>query len=633
MRSIVSLRQLQQTFFIAFSLSMTLLFLFPAHSHAQAILLRSDPIQNASLNSAPTRIRMWFSGNLNPNSSTASVVNSANRRIDLNNAHISANDSHEIDVALQPLLMPGTYSVLWTTQSADDGSVLRGSFLFSITEPNGTIPKANGTLPGQSNPGLFDGPTFFNFMMVTLIDLGTIFWMGAQLWRIFVLQLTEQQSDARETIEKQAEIRFDRQFSFPLLAFLLLANIGLIVGQAFILTGGNIAQSFAPPLLVSLVTNGRFGMYWTMREVVILLALLLGIITDTLKNIPQPVTRMLSWLNLTLGMALLLALTLSGHEATGNIPGYTVIVNWLHLLAASLWIGGLLYISIIYLPVLKQKSLLEGVHSLIAILPHYSALAITGILILLVTGPLDAATRMNTFDQLITTEYGRALIVKSVLVAILIITSAIHIGRLRPHLAKAYKNLVSLEQRPTITVPASDEASMQPILQESTSDLEAGLIKQTRRLTGILQWEALLGIVVLICTSLLGVFGGSLQQTEANQAMQSSQNKEFTTTIKTNDKQFIITLTISPDRSGPNTFTATVFDNHGAKAANISVSIYATMLEMDMGTTPIKLQPDGKGHFSATGNLDMGGKWGLRVEIRGPDLKLHEANAKIVAAN
>jgi len=92
-------------------------------------------------------------------------------------------------------------------------------------------------------------------------------------------------------------------------------------------------------------------------------------------------------------------------------------------------------------------------------------------------------------------------------------------------------------------------------------------------------------------------------------------------------------LTISPDRSGPNTFTATVFDNHGVKAANISVSIYATMLEMDMGTTPIKLQPDGKGHFSATGNLDMGGKWGLRVEIRGPDLKLHEANAKIVAAN
>src|SRR5450432_3041432 len=100
MRSILYiLRQLQRAFFIALPLSITLLFLFPAHSHAQAILLRSDPIQNASLNSAPTRVRMWFSDNLNPSNSTASVVNSTHQRIDLNNAHISATDFHEIDVA------------------------------------------------------------------------------------------------------------------------------------------------------------------------------------------------------------------------------------------------------------------------------------------------------------------------------------------------------------------------------------------------------------------------------------------------------------------------------------------------------------------------------------------------------
>ena len=52
-----------------------------------------------------------------------------------------------------------------------------------------------------------------------------------------------------------------------------------------------------------------------------------------------------------------------------------------------------------------------------------------------------------------------------------------------------------------------------------------------------------------------------------------------------------------------------------------------------MGTTPIKLQPDGKGNFSANADLDMGGKWGLRVEIRAPDLKFHEVNVQIVAAH
>jgi len=624
------LRQLQRAFFIALPLSITLLFLFPAHSHAQAILLRSDPIQSAILNSAPTRVRMWFSDDLS--STSAAIVTLSNRRIDLHSAHISPTDSHEMDVALQPLLVPGTYSVLWTTQSADDGSVLRGSFLFSVTEPDGTVPNTNGPLPGQNSSNLLDGPTFFSFIMVTLIDLGAVFWVGAQLWRIFVLQLTETKSAEQETIGQQAEIRFDRQFSFPLLSLLLLANIGVIVGQALTLTNGNIAQSFVPATLVNLATNGRFGMYWTMREIVILLALLLTIITEMLKNIPRQVTAMLSWLNLILGMALLLAITLSGHAASGDVLAYAVMIDWLHLLAASLWIGGMLYITIIYLPILKQKALLEGVRSLVSILPHYAALAITGILILLVTGPFTATLHINTFEQLITTAYGRTLIVKGVLVVALIVTSALHIGLLRPRLAKSYKKLVSIGQREAITIPESAETTTQPVSQESSKLLEADIERQARRLTGILRWEPLLGVSVLICTGLLSVFGGTLQQAAANQA-QLSQVKAFTTTVKTSDKQFSLTLVISPDRSGPNTFTVTVFDNHGVKATNVSVSIYATMLEMDMGTTPIKLQPDGKGNFSANADLDMGGRWGLRVEIRAPDLRFHEANVQIVAAN
>ena len=279
---------------------------------------------------------------------------------------------------------------------------------------------------------MLDGPTFFSFIMVTLIDLGAIFWVGAQLWRTFVLQLTSTKNAEQETIGQQAEIRFDRQFSFPLLLLLLLANIGVIVGQALALTNGNIAQSFAPATLINLATNGRFGTYWTMREVVILLALLLEIITETLKNIPRYVTDMLSWLNLILGMALLLALTLSGHAANGDVLAYAVMIDWLHLLAASLWIGGMLYIAIIYLPIVKKNTPLEGVRSLVSILPHYAALAITGMLILLVTGPFTATIHMNTVDQLTTTEYGRTLIVKSILVVALLITSAIHIGLVTP---------------------------------------------------------------------------------------------------------------------------------------------------------------------------------------------------------
>ena len=102
MRSILDILQhLQRAFFIALPLSITLLFLFPTPGHAQAILLRSDPIQNAILNSAPTRVRMWFSDDLS--STSTAMVTLSNRRIDLHNAHISPTDSHEMDVGLQPI--------------------------------------------------------------------------------------------------------------------------------------------------------------------------------------------------------------------------------------------------------------------------------------------------------------------------------------------------------------------------------------------------------------------------------------------------------------------------------------------------------------------------------------------------
>jgi len=54
------------------------------------------------------------------------------------------------------------------------------------------------------------------------------------------------------------------------------------------------------------------------------------------------------------------------------------------------------------------------------------------------------------------------------------------------------------------------------------------------------------------------------------------------------------------------------------------------MLDMDMGTDSVNLLPDGKGHFSASGDLSMGGRWQLLLQIRTPDNTLHEAKVQFV---
>src|SRR5262245_50214312 len=110
----------------ALLLAMCLVFFFPIPSKAQAILLSSDPTEGTILVSSPVVVRMQFSEVLNPTFSTAVVVNAANHRVDLNDAQISSDDSHEMDISVKESLPSGVYVVIWQTQSTADGQALRG---------------------------------------------------------------------------------------------------------------------------------------------------------------------------------------------------------------------------------------------------------------------------------------------------------------------------------------------------------------------------------------------------------------------------------------------------------------------------------------------------------------------------
>src|SRR5690349_4819648 len=91
---------------LALLLALTLCLLSPQTSKAYAVLLRSDPPANAVLKVEPVQVRLWFTEDLNPTSSTASVVNAANHRVDVNGALVMPTDAREMDIALRPDLLP-----------------------------------------------------------------------------------------------------------------------------------------------------------------------------------------------------------------------------------------------------------------------------------------------------------------------------------------------------------------------------------------------------------------------------------------------------------------------------------------------------------------------------------------------
>lgn len=666
MTNILPTGRFRRLLFLACLCALALTLLSPGIASAHAILLNSNPAKDAVLRTPPTQVQMFFSEDLNPALSTAEVINATRKRVDANNAHVNPGDSKELDLTLQTNLPPDVYVVVWRSDSADDGHVLLGSFEFTVANPDGTVPRlAVGANPGQgvlgsgnaSAPGTLDGPTIFNLIAITLAEIAAIFWVGAQFWANFVLQPSAEKYQEEQGLNTQVERRFESRFSLPTLILLLLANLGVLYGQVLTLTGNNWSAALNWQLLSTQATSGRFGTYWSARVLVLFLALLLSLYMLVSRRRPRVVNATLPLVNLFLGVALFVAMTLSGHAAAVSalLLPYSVVADWLHLVASALWIGGMFYILLVYLPVLKARSLNERARSLLAVLPQYSPLAIAGVVLLSITGPLNATFHLTSLEQFFTTAYGRALVVKIALVGALLLTSAYHVVWLRPRMKREYQKYTYAKERlekdrggeersGEATTTSSEDTSTAESRQKSSRLLaqqvklrEGRLTRQTTLLERVLAWEPWLGVALLVCVGLMNVFAGTLTSTSAaaspvSSGPSGSVTRPFVGTAKTSDGKYSVTLNISPNQFGTNVFTVqvTALSNGKQLGANeAGVTVYTTMLDMAMGTDNVNLQPDGKGGFSGSGDLAMGGNWGIKVQVRTPDNTLHEASFKI----
>jgi copper resistance protein D len=104
-----------------------------------------------------------------------------------------------------------------------------------------------------------------------------------------------------------------------------------------------------------------------------------------------------------------------------------VLVRWLHLLAAITWIGGMLFILLVLLPVVRpvlsaqDRTLLVG-----RVGTRYGYVSVVALILLLVTGYLNGEHQSVNWSDLTETDYGTRLLVKLVLVGLIIVVTALH---------------------------------------------------------------------------------------------------------------------------------------------------------------------------------------------------------------
>ncbi len=497
-----------------------------------------------------------------------------------------------------------------------------------------------------------DATSFFNLLMISLAELGAIFWVGAQFWLNFVLQAVAEKAPVEQEIANRVEQRFARVFSLPTLTLLLLANVGVLYGQVLMQTNGNWSAALSLTALNAQATGGRSGTYWTLRIIVLLLAIVVGLYRVVSKKRPHFIEQALPLVNLFLGAMLFVAMAVSGDTAgvTAVPLTYTLVIDWLHLIAAALWIGGTFAIFLVYLPVLKTLTTSTQARSLVALLTQYLPLALIGVVIMAITGPLSTTFALNSPGQLATTAYGRSLLSKSFLVGVLLTTSAWYLLRLRPRLKREYQKYThSLQQMEKNQRETSDETSGETErstrrhkrLSQQTKMREQRLTRKITLLASIVRWEAGLGVAVIVCVGLMNVFAGTLTLAKAAQPTPQAQLTPtvtnapgpYTGTGLTSDGKFRVALTVSPNHFGANLFTVKVtnaLSGASLSANEVGVTVYTTSLDMDMGTDNIDLQPDAKGGFSATQDLPMSGNWSIGVDLRTTDHQIHKANFTIV---
>ena len=109
------------------------------------------------------------------------------------------------------------------------------------------------------------------------------------------------------------------------------------------------------------------------------------------------------------------------------------LITWVHLICSAIWVGGSLFIALVFAPILKtmSPSIEERLKIMIKVGRRFNKIAIPALLILIATGIYNSIQFFSRPEFLFTTTYGTMLIIKMFLVAALLASFAAHVRIIR----------------------------------------------------------------------------------------------------------------------------------------------------------------------------------------------------------
>lgn len=450
-----------------FAVAMALL-LLPQAAQAHALLVRADPQPNSELTQPPGAIEFWFSEPLEKTFTGARILNASGTEIPTGDPRIDPDDPTHLTLPIESI-EPGVYTVVWQTLSSVDGHEWVGSFPLTILNPDGTRPGGTAVeVTFYRQQGL---PPLTDSLLRWISLLGAALLVGP-LSLHWLLNRPESKNSPGPPVETvigstaivgllllivagwlQFLVQSLRLVGLDGFLDLLLATRPgrLLLIRQTLLAGvfpllcpngwSTVLFRQAVPagvahrlwrilfvlyvlLIVLLIVFGLGGTLfhgpnlWILAAAIIFVSsawseLLFGNVHTGRRALPPR-----AWAAL-LTAAALFTYSASSHAAAAPGSGWAVAVDFIHLIAAAVWAGGLIFLALLLL-LLHRRQAVPDPDRMVLLLKRFSFSAQIAVFVLALTGLFSSFVQLPEPASLFYTTYGRVLLIKLAIVAAII---------------------------------------------------------------------------------------------------------------------------------------------------------------------------------------------------------------------
>jgi copper transport protein len=527
----------------------------PATALGHAALVRTVPSAAGIVNGSPPEVVLTYSEPVEPRFAAVSISDAAGKAVNAGPPRRKEGDPTSVVVPLKAL-EEGWYLVYWRVISVD-GHPVRGAFTFAVGPNAGPAPQ---------------------FVVPSISETAATPRLVTARW---IVLLSAMAAIGLFTLRMLIARPVGHSLRGVSVAFAITTTVALLAAPVYLLLSTaqfSLRSPFDIGALAPLFDVSAFGRGYLDLELCLALFAAAAAIALALDR-PERARRSIAELLATTGAllaaaALLLIPGVSGHAGQTSPRGVAIALDWLHLTAGAVWIGGLLGLLVLWRSLPAQRRLA----GLTVAVPRFSNVAIGAVLALIATGIGASILQLPTLSSLWQTGYGQSLLVKIALLGGALLLAAVNLRKARPRLLAGQ-------------TPA------------------AGLL---RRLVG--------GEVVVIAGAVLAAAVltslAPPAKAVADLGKPSARVGPGAVAKAVEKAGYRVALRVEPNRAAvPNRFEVTL-TRGGKPVTGAAVTAGFAMLDMEMGTQAYKLQETAPGVYGREAPaLVMVGHWGLTFDV------------------